>query len=207
VDNAAAQEQFQQAVAALGQLSTLPYAVDGCEDDVGIGEAAYTVSSLYHRTLRAAHTWGAPDLIVVDFLQLLDASSAGRRTQNRTQELDHIVRALKALARSVNCAVLCLSQLSREVERRASHIPVLADLRESGGIEQIADMVMFLHRPILYATRGSDGQAYDANGKVVHPQLAELHIAKQRNGPLGVIPVWVDLPTGRWRDYGHPAGG
>jgi replicative DNA helicase len=195
-----APEEFEAAVRALGELSNLPYAVDSCEDDNGSGEAAYTVASVRNRALRAANEWGRPDLVIIDFLQLLDASSSGRRSENRTQEIDRIVRGLKALARALDCAVICLSQLSREVERRASHIPVLADLRESGAIEQIADTVIFLHRPILYAQKTPDGKAYDADGNLVDPHLAELHIAKQRNGPIGIIPVWVDLATGRWRD-------
>jgi replicative DNA helicase len=193
-------QEFEGAVRALGELSNLPYAVDSCEDDGGSGESAYTVASVRNRALRLAQEWGRPDLLIVDFLQLLDASSTGRRSENRTQEIDRIVRALKALARALDCAVVCLSQLSREVEKRASHIPVLADLRESGAIEQIADTVIFLHRPILYAQKTPDGKAYDADGNLVDEHLAELHIAKQRNGPIGIIPVWVNLATGRWRD-------
>ncbi len=113
------------------------------------------------------------DLLMVDYLQLMQ----GRRSDNRVQEVSEISRGLKALARELNVPLLALSQLSRAVEGRTSHVPMLSDLRESGSIEQDADIVMFIYREELYE------QETDKKG------IAEIHIAKHRNGPLGVVPL------------------
>lgn len=113
------------------------------------------------------------DLIIVDYLQLMHA----RRSDNRVQEVSEISRGLKALARELDVPVLALSQLSRAVEGRVNHVPMLSDLRESGSIEQDADIVMFIYREELYDKES------DKKG------IAEIHIAKHRNGPLGVVPL------------------
>jgi replicative DNA helicase len=104
------------------------------------------------------------------------------------QEVSEISRSLKALARELNIPVLALSQLSRAVEGRTSHVPVLADLRESGSIEQDADMVMFIYREEMY------DKDTDKKG------IAELHIAKHRNGPLGTVSLFFDQRTTRFRN-------
>lgn len=110
------------------------------------------------------------DLIIIDYLQLM---TAGGRTESRQQEISEISRSLKAIAREMQAPVIALSQLSRAVESRADHRPMLSDLRESGAIEQDADVVMFLFREEYYnATPENKGQA-------------EVIIAKQRNGPTG----------------------
>ena len=119
------------------------------------------------RRLKAEH---GLDLIVIDYLQLM--SSRGRN-ENRQNEISEMSRGLKALAREMDCPVICLSQLSRAPDARTDHHPVLADLRESGSIEQDADIVMFLYRDYYYDKE---------NG---NPNMAELDIAKQRNGPTG----------------------
>ena len=116
-------------------------------------------------------------LVIIDYLQLM--SGSGRRSDNRQQEISDISRALKALARELNVPVVTLSQLSRAVEQRPDHRPMLSDLRESGAIEQDADVVMFLYRDDYY------------NKDTDMPNIAEVIIAKQRNGPIGTVNlVW-----------------
>lgn len=116
-------------------------------------------------------------LIVVDYLQLME----GRNQENRVQEVSEISRSLKILARELNVPVLALSQLSRNVENRPDKVPVLADLRESGSIEQDADVVMFIYREDMY--KGKDSR---------RPNIAEIHIRKHRNGPTGAIDLFFD---------------
>jgi replicative DNA helicase len=121
------------------------------------------------------------DLIVVDYLQLMNGG--GGFGGNRVQEISEISRSLKALARDLNVPVLALSQLSRAVEGRTGHEPMLSDLRDSGSIEQDADVVMFIYRPDVYFTeeeweRQHPGEDYPRG-------IADLIIAKHRNGPLG----------------------
>lgn len=109
------------------------------------------------------------DLILIDYLQLM---SGRGKAENRQNEISEISRGLKGLAREMDCPLICLSQLSRAPDSRPDHHPVLADLRESGSIEQDADVVMFLYREHYY-------------NKEAEPHIAELDIAKQRNGPTG----------------------
>ena len=113
------------------------------------------------------------DIIFVDYLQLM--SGRGRGSDSRQQEISDISRGLKALARELNVPVVALSQLSRKVEERQDHKPMLSDLRESGAIEQDADVVMFIYREAYYNKNQQDAT-----------NITELSIAKQRNGPLGV---------------------
>jgi replicative DNA helicase len=112
------------------------------------------------------------DIIIIDYLQLMAGS---RGTENRQQEVSEISRSIKALAKEMQCPVIALSQLSRAPEARADHRPMLSDLRESGSIEQDADIVMFLYRDEYY-----DKETEDKN-------IAECIIAKQRNGPVGTV--------------------
>ena len=114
------------------------------------------------------------DLIIIDYLQLM-SGSVGRRSDSRQQEISDISRALKGLARELNVPVIALSQLSRAVEQRPEHRPMLSDLRESGAIEQDADVVMFIYREDYY------------NKDTDTPNQAEIIIAKQRNGPIGTV--------------------
>ena len=114
-------------------------------------------------------------LIMIDYLQLMSGEKGKRSSENRQQEISDISRSLKALAREMDCPVIALSQLSRAVEQRPDHRPMLSDLRESGAIEQDADIVMFLYRDDYY------------NKDTEHPNEAEVIIAKQRNGPIGTV--------------------
>lgn len=124
------------------------------------------------------------DFIVIDYLQLM--SSGGRNKENRQQEVSEISRSLKILAKELDVPVLVLSQLSRAVESRAGHKPVLSDLRESGAIEQDADIVMFIHRKDMYEDTAE--KLAQSNSAV----NSEIIIAKHRNGSLGEVPVrWV----------------
>lgn len=125
------------------------------------------------------------DMIVVDYLQLM---SSGRRNDNRVQEIAEISRGLKGLARELNVPVVALSQLSRAVETRSDHRPMLSDLRESGSIEQDADLVMFIYREDKY------DEETDKRG------IAEIILAKHRNGPVGSINLRFFEQTARFAD-------
>ena len=122
------------------------------------------------------------DLVLIDYLQLMQGSS--KRSESRQQEISEISRSLKEIARELNVPVIALSQLSRAVEQRPDHRPMLSDLRESGAIEQDADVVMFLYREAYYQKDNAD------------PAKAEVIIAKQRNGPIGTVElIWMPQLT------------
>ncbi|MDD3140989.1 MAG: replicative DNA helicase [Lachnospiraceae bacterium] len=114
------------------------------------------------------------DLIIIDYLQLM-SGRVGGRSESRQQEISDISRSLKGLARELSCPIIALSQLSRAVEQRPDHRPMLSDLRESGAIEQDADVVMFIYRDDYY------------NKDTEIKNMAEIIIAKQRNGPIGTV--------------------
>jgi len=125
------------------------------------------------------------DLIVIDYLQLMSGSSG---SESRQQEVSEISRSIKALAKEMHCPVIALSQLSRAPEQRADHRPMLSDLRESGSIEQDADLVMFLYRDEYY------------NNETEDKNVAECIIAKQRNGPVGTVKLaWL----GQYSKFGR----
>ena len=128
------------------------------------------------RKYKMEHNLG---VIFIDYLQLMTGSG---RSESRQQEISEISRSLKALARELNVPVVALSQLSRAVEQRPDHRPMLSDLRESGAIEQDADVVMFIYRDDYY------------NKDSENKNIAEIIIAKQRNGPIGTVNlVWLEL--------------
>lgn len=130
---------------------------------------------------RRIHTQYGLDLIVVDYLQLMEGD---RRSENRVQEISNISRGLKGLARELNVPVLALSQLSRAVEARQDKRPQLSDLRESGSIEQDADVVLFIYRDAMYY-KTEEEWARQFPNKPYYPNLSEVWIGKQRNGPAG----------------------
>lgn len=131
------------------------------------------------------------DVLFVDYLQLMTAEAAGRDGrghENRQQEVAAISRGLKAIARELNVPVFALSQLSRAVEARQDKRPQLSDLRDSGAVEQDADIVMFIYRDEVY------------NPETDKAHIAELNFAKHRNGPLGSIGLYFEASTTRYRD-------
>ena len=158
---------MQDLLQALGELSPLKLFID---DTAGI-----TLLELRSKVRRLKHEHGL-DLIVIDYLQLMQGGRSRLSEQNRQQEISEISRSLKALARELDVPILALSQLSRNVEMRADKKPQLSDLRESGSLEQDADIVMFLYRDEYYNRDDTDNQ-----------NIAELIIAKNRNGPTTSI--------------------
>lgn len=183
-------DKFADLVAASGELQRLPIFIDDTP--------ALSISAMRTRARRLARQRGL-GMIVIDYLQLI-APPAGSRYDSRVQELSEITRGLKALAKELNVPVLALSQLSRAVEQREDKRPQLSDLRESGTIEQDADVVMFIYREQYYLERAEPTQRPDeADDKFdkrhqdwqrrcekAH-NLAEVVIAKQRHGPIGSV--------------------
>lgn len=160
---------FQKIGEAMGVLSEAPIFIDDA------GSANIMEIRTMARRLQMEHNVG---LIIIDYLQLMEGRSTGG--DNRVNEISEISRSLKQLARELNIPVIALSQLSRNVESRSPQIPKLSDLRESGSIEQDADIVMFLYR--------EDREKPDTPNK----NIVEVHIAKHRNGPVGKMSLYFD---------------
>jgi replicative DNA helicase len=153
-------------VEATGILAEVPIFVDDTP----------SISALQMRTkARRLHAEHGLDLVIVDYLQLMRGDA---RAENRVQEISAISRALKGLARELSVPVVAVSQLSRAVEARKDHKPILSDLRESGSIEQDADVVMFIYREELY------------DEETERKNIADVILAKHRNGPTGKIPLF-----------------
>ncbi len=133
---------------------------------------------------RRLHFERGVDLIIVDYLQLMQAD---RKAESRVQEISEITRALKALSRDLDVPVLAVSQLSRAVEWRASHQPQLSDLRESGSIEQDADVVLFIYRDDFYYKEEEWYKEHDMDKEPYPKGIADIIIAKHRNGPTGTV--------------------
>ena len=166
-------EEIELYMQGLDEIAALPVFLD---DAAGV-DLAY----IRHRLYAHVAARGTPAVVMIDYLQLMAA-----KAENRVQEVSAISRGLKSLAKEFRIPVIALSQLSRAVEGRTSHVPMLSDLRESGSIEQDADQVWFLYREELY------DKDTDKKG------TAELHIAKHRNGPVGAIPLRFDAATTRF---------
>ncbi len=161
-------EDFSKISEAMGEMAEAPIFID---DTPGL-----SVLEMRTKARRAAHDQPL-GLIIVDYLQLMQAS--GRSDGNRVQEVSEISRGLKLIARELNVPLIALSQLSRAVESRTPPIPQLADLRESGSIEQDADIVSFIYRPGYYEPDNPDVQ-----------NITDLIIAKHRNGPVGKVQLY-----------------
>ncbi len=168
---------FEKIGKAMGTLSEAPIYID---DTPGI-----TVSDLRTRARREAHLRPL-GLIIVDYLQLMSGSRASG-DGNRVQEISEISRGLKGIARELNVPLIALSQLSRSVESRSPQIPQLSDLRESGSIEQDADVVAFLYREDYY------------NPETDRKNIIDVFIKKHRNGPTGAVELYFDRQKQRFR--------
>ena len=155
-------KDWENIARATGPLSKAKIYID---DTAGV-----SVMEMRSKCRRLKMEYGI-DLILIDYLQLMSGSSS----ENRQQEVSEISRSIKALAKEMECPVIALSQLSRAPEQRADHRPMLSDLRESGSIEQDADLVMFLYRDEYY------------NKETDEKNVAECIVAKQRNGPVGTV--------------------
>ena len=175
------EDQFDKFIETSKDISELPLFIDETP--------AISIAALSNRARRIKRIYGL-DMIVVDYIQLMTAMNS--RRDNRVQEISEITQGLKALAKELSVPVLALSQLSRAVEQRDNNKPQLADLRESGSIEQDADVVMFVYREAYYLERKEPRPAtveyaeWQAKMNEVS-NLAEIIIGKQRHGPTGNI--------------------
>lgn len=168
-------------ISAIGRLSDLPLYIDST--------GSLPMSEMRRKCRRLAMERGL-DFVVVDYLQLMRGEGRGRQQVNRVQEVSDISRELKILASDFSIPVLVCSQLSRVVESRVGHRPILSDLRDSGSIEQDADVVMFIHREDYYTSADEwrsqrPGQPYPRN-------IAEIIVAKHRSGPTGTAELLFD---------------
>jgi len=169
---------FEKIGQAMGSLSEAPIYID---DTPGI-----TVSELRTKARREAHKHPL-GIIIVDYLQLMSGGSKFAGESNRVQEVSEISRGLKGIARELNVPVIALSQLSRSVENRSPQIPQLADLRESGSIEQDADVVAFIYREEFYKP------------ETERKKITDIFIKKHRNGPIGGVELYFDNEKQRFR--------
>jgi replicative DNA helicase len=180
-DGDCSEDEFEQAIAAYSDLAQLPIHV---EDASGITHE-------YARATIARHMGKYPDLrlVVVDYVQIM-AEAERARSQQRYEQIGQVSRQLKAAARQYGLCILLLAQVGRQVESRADKRPGLADLRESGDLEADADEVAFIYRDAVYNPDAPD-------------HVAEVLIAKHRNGPTGMAELFFDRSTGRWGDMAH----
>ena len=158
-------EEFQRIVESVNRMQNHTLIIDD--------QAGLKITDLRARARRMRESYGI-EFLVIDYLQLLSGSGANKSQENRQMEISEISRMLKTLARELNIPILCLSQLSRRVEERQGHRPQMSDLRESGSIEQDADIVMFLLRREYYDPHDKPGQG-------------ELIIGKNRHGAIGIV--------------------
>jgi len=158
------EDDWQRLTYALGKLNEAPIFID---ETPGLN-----VLELRARARRLQRQCGKLGLIIIDYIQLMSASSSG---ENRATEISEISRALKGLAKELHVPVVALSQLNRSLEQRPNKRPVMSDLRESGAIEQDADVILFIYRDEVY------------NPDTQDKGTAEIIISKQRNGPIGTV--------------------
>ena len=178
-------EEWPRLTDAIERLRTVSLHIDET--------AGLTSSELRANARRLARRCGKLGLIVVDYLQLMTGSSSGDG-ENRATELGEISRGLKMLAKELQCPVIALSQLNRGVEQRTDKRPMMSDLRESGAIEQDADIIMFIYRDDYYNKDSKD------------PGVAEIIIGKQRNGPTGAVRLTFLKPLTRFESLASGGG-
>lgn len=176
-DNGEQNSDFSRIGHALGNLSEAPIFID---DTANLNITEIRTKA---RRLQLDHGLG---LLVIDYLQLMEARSGNKNSDNRVQEVSEISRGLKTLARELNIPILALSQLSRSAEVAKPAIPKLSHLRESGSIEQDADIVMFIYR------KTADKNYRPDEIPLEERYVAEIHVAKHRNGPVGVVNLYFD---------------
>jgi replicative DNA helicase len=157
-------EDWDKLTLALGKLNEAPILIDETP--------ALNAIEVRSRARRLMRQYGKLGLVIVDYLQLMQASSMG---ENRATELSEISRAMKSLAKELQVPVVALSQLNRSLEQRPDKRPVMSDLRESGALEQDADVILFIYRDEVYKPESPD------------KGTAEILISKQRNGPTGMV--------------------
>ena len=188
------QDEFEKFIETSKNLENLPLFIDDTP--------AITISTLSNRARRIKRMHGL-DLVVVDYIQLM--KSGNYKNEGRVQEIGEITQGLKALAKELDVPVLALSQLSRAVEQRDDKKPQLADLRESGSIEQDADVVMFVYREEYYLEKlepkvgTAEHVEWQEKMSLVH-NLAELIIGKQRHGPTGIIRLEFESAFTKFKD-------
>ncbi len=188
------EHEFEKFIETSKNISDLPLYIDETP--------AITIAAISNRSRRIKRLFGL-ELIVVDYIQLM--RSIGKKEYNRVQEISEITQGLKALAKELDVPVLALSQLSRQVEQRDNKKPQLSDLRESGSIEQDADVVMFVYREAYYLenkepTLGSIEHAEWQQKMDEISRLADIMIGKQRHGPTGNIKVEFEAMYTKFKD-------
>ncbi len=171
------QDDYRRFVEAAGRISRFSIYIDDTP--------ALSPVQMRTKCRRLRHEYGL-DMIIVDYMQLMNAG--GQYQNNRVQEISYISRSLKELARELNVPMISAAQLSRAVEQRQDKKPVLSDLRESGSIEQDADVVMFLYRDIVY------------NDATEFPNQADVIVAKHRNGPTNTVSLYFDSRLTKFMD-------
>jgi len=172
-------EEYQRIVGTVNHIQNYTMVID---DQPGL-----KITDLRARARRMREVYGI-EFLIIDYLQLISGSGSGRSMENRQSEVSEISRLLKNLARELNIPILCASQLSRKVEERQGHRPMMSDLRESGSIEQDSDVVMFLLRREYY-------DPYDK------PGMAELIIGKNRHGSVGSVNLCFRKELGQFANY------
>jgi replicative DNA helicase len=198
--------EFSKLVSTQNDILNLPFFIDDTP--------AISVGQIASRARRLKRTHGL-SLIIIDYIQLIQGSKASE-AQGRVQEVSNITRGLKSLAKELNVPILALSQLSRAVEQREDKRPILADLRESGSIEQDADVVMFVYREEYYLDKSEPTQRDNENQESFNERFlkwqdrrnmaegkAEIIISKQRHGPTGIVQVQFEAKFTRFMDLVH----
>lgn len=190
------QEDFRKFVEASQVLSQIPLYIDDTP--------ALSIGAVRQRARRLKRQYGL-DMLIIDYLQLLRGSGSRQSSENRVLEVSEITRGLKAIAKELQIPVIALSQLSRGVESREDKRPMLSDLRESGSIEQDADVVMFIYRDEYYLSRaepevGTEKHLEWQDKMARAHNVAETIIAKQRHGPIGTVKLFFDGNLTRFSD-------